>query len=153
MELVHDGQAAAADDRYQGIDVLCLQPAQELVGQVDFLDHLVFVHPADVERVDPGRLAQETRGGRVQVRDQLGAEGQQPAFGVALRVQQAVEAVTDADHLPAQLARRDGRPHDHGIDPGNVAGAHHDGDASLKTAVTDLSAHTCPLLSSRHACS
>ena len=124
--------------------VLRLQPRQQLVGQVDLLDHLVFVHPADVERVDPGRLAEETRAVRIQVLDQLGAEGHQPAIGVALRVQQPVEPVPDADHLPSQPAGRQGRAHDHGIDPRDVAGAHHDGDAPEEARMTDFSASRAP---------
>ena len=53
------------------VDLFRLQPGQQLIGQVHFLDHLVLVDPADVERIDPGRLAQETAAGRVQVLDQL----------------------------------------------------------------------------------
>ncbi len=99
------------------------EPLQQFIGQVHFLDQLVVVHPADVERVNPGRLAEQPGRIRIQVLDQLGAEGHQPAIGVAIRVQQPVEAVPDADHLPSQLARRQGRAHDHGIEPGHVPGA------------------------------
>ena len=149
VELVQDAQAAAADDRDQCVDVFRLQLLQQLVGHVDFFDHVVFVHLADVERVDPGRLAEQARGGRVQALDQLRAEGQQPAVGVALRVQQTVEAVPDADHLPPQLARGQGRAHDHGVDPRHVAGAHHDRDAPLGTACPICLMHRsvlCPWL-------
>ena len=148
MQLVEDAQPPAADDGDQGVDVLCLQLLQQLVGQVDFFDHVVVVHLADVERVDPGRLAEQPGRSRIQVLDQLGAEGHQPAIGVTFRVQHPVEAVPDADHLPSQLARRHGRPHDHGVEPGHVPGADHDGDASVETGMTDLFGHV-HLLSAR----
>ena len=63
---------AAADDGNQRVDLFRLQLFQQIVGHVEFLDHLVFVDPADMERVDPGRLAQDPAAGRIQVLDQLG---------------------------------------------------------------------------------
>ena len=109
VELVEDAQSAAPDDGDQRIDLSAFS-RPGVVGHVDFLDHLVFVDPADVKRIDPGRLAQETAAGRIEVLDQLGAERHQPAVGIALRVQQPVEPVPDADHLPSHLARRQAAP-------------------------------------------
>ena len=81
MELEQDAQPAASDDGDHGVDLLLAKRGQQLIGLVHFLDHAVLVHPADVERVDPGRLAQETPAGRVEVLDQRRAEGHEPASG------------------------------------------------------------------------
>ena len=77
--------------------------------------------------------------GRIEALDQLRAEGHQPAVWVAFRVQYPFESVADADHFPAQFGRRQGRAHDHGIHPGNEAGADVDGDASADTGTTCFS--------------
>ena len=135
VELVEDAHALAADDGDHRIDPLRLEPLQQLVGEVGLLDHPVFAHLADVERIDPGRLAQEAGARRVHVLDPIPAEGQQPTVGVALRVKHSVEAVPDADRLPAQLARSQSRAPDDGVDPRHVAGPHHDGDAPGGTAL------------------
>ena len=97
---------------------------------------LVFIHLADMERIDPaatGPGRPPPAGSRFSI--SCGAEGHQSALGVALRVQQPVEPIPDADHLPSQFARRQGRSHDHGIHPRDVAGAHIDGDAPQETAM------------------
>ena len=95
----------------------------------------------------PGRLTEQPGRTRIQVLDQRRIQGHQAAVRVAVRMQQAVEAVPDADDLPPQLAGRQGRPHDHGVDPGHVAGAHHDPDAPLSTGVSYFSRHRArPLL-------
>ncbi len=79
--LCDDAQAAAADHRDQPVDVLCLQLLHQSPGHVDLFDHLVFVDSADVERVDAGRLAKETRAVRVQVLDQIGLRVTRPPSG------------------------------------------------------------------------
>ena len=114
---------------------------QQLVGHVHFLDHVVFIDRADMKRIHTVRLAEHARAGRIEASDQLRAQGQQPALGVALRVQQAVEPIADADQLPSQLARRQGRAHDDGIDPRHEAGAHIDGNASGRTALVAICTH------------
>ena len=84
-----------------------------------------------MKRIHAVRLSEDTPAGRIKVADQLRVQRHQPAIGVALRVQQAVEPIPDADQLPSKLARRQGRAHDYGIDPRDEASAHIDGDASV----------------------
>ena len=64
LQLVEDAQPAAANDGNQRIDLLCLQPCQQLVGHVHFFDHVICIDRADVKRIDPARLAQDAAGGR-----------------------------------------------------------------------------------------
>ena len=73
---------------------------------------------ADMKRIHPARLAEDTPAGRIQVLNQLRAEGHQSALGVAFRVQQPVKPIPDADHLPSQFARRQGRSHHTAFIPG-----------------------------------
>ncbi len=108
VELVHDAQPPAAHDGNQRVDPFRLQPPEQLIRHVHFLDHFVFVDLADMKRIDAGRLAQDATGSRVQVLDQLRAERNQPALGVTFRMQQSVKSIADADHLPSQLARQPG---------------------------------------------
>ena len=128
MELVENAQPPAANDGDHGIDPLCLQLLKQLIGHVHFLNHVVFIDRADMKRIDPARLAQDAPACRIQALDQLGAEGHQPAIGVTFRVQHPFEAIADADHLPAQFARRQSRTHHHGIHAWHKAGARHDGN-------------------------
>ena len=51
MELVEDGQPLATDDGNQGVNLFRLQPGQQLIGLVHFLDHLVGIDLADMERI------------------------------------------------------------------------------------------------------
>ena len=131
MELVENGQPLATDDGNQGINFFRLQFGQQLIGLVHFLHHLVGIELADMERIHAARLAQHIAGGRIEIFNQLGREGHQSAFGIAVRVQQAFKPVPDADDLPAQLACGQGRSLDHGVHAGDEARAHIDRDAFL----------------------
>ena len=51
MELVEDGQPLATDDGNQGVNFFRLQLGQQLIGLVHFLDHLVGIELADMERI------------------------------------------------------------------------------------------------------
>ena len=145
MELVQDAQPAPANHCDQRIESLGFQPCQEFIGQIDFLDHAVFIHLADMERIHPQRLPEDARAGRIQILDQLGVQRDQSTVGVALRVQQSVKPIPDADHLPAQLARRQRSPLDHGIQSRHIACADHDRNASQGTGMTCFYSHNLPL--------
>ena len=123
------------------IDIFRLQPFQQFIGHVHFFNHVVFIDLADMKRIDPGRLAQDTPGGGIQVFNQLGAEGDQSAIGVAIRVQQPLKPIPDADHLPSHSARRQGGAHDYGIYSRNKAGTHIDGNPSVETAMSYFCCH------------
>jgi hypothetical protein len=71
MQLVEDTQPAAANDRNQRVDTLHLQCRQQLVGTIDLLDHAIFVNLTHIEGIDPWRLTQHTRAGRIQTLSQL----------------------------------------------------------------------------------
>ncbi len=43
MELVENAEPTATDDGDQGIDLFRLEPLQEIIGEVDFLDHVVVI--------------------------------------------------------------------------------------------------------------
>ena len=51
MELVENGQPLATDDGNQGVNLFRLQLGQQLIGLVHFLDHLVGIELADMERI------------------------------------------------------------------------------------------------------
>ena len=121
-----------------------LSACQQLTGHVHFLHHVVFINRADMKRIDPARLAQDAPAPRIQALGQLGAEGHQPAVGVTLRVQHPVKAIADADHLPAQFARCQGRTHHHGIHAWHKAGACHDGNPSWGAGTACFSIHHVP---------
>ncbi len=130
MELIQNTQSPAADDRYQCINLLFLEPFQQMIGQVHFLDHVVVIHLADMKGIDPRRLAQNSPAGRLQGLDPLAVEKHQSAIGVVIGVQQPFESIVDADELPSQFTRRQGRSGHHGIHPRDEAAAHVDGDAA-----------------------
>ena len=71
MQLVEDTQPAAANDRNQRTDALRLQCRQQFVGTIDLFDHAVFVKLTHMEGIDPRRLTQHARGGRIQTLRQL----------------------------------------------------------------------------------
>jgi hypothetical protein len=57
-------------------------------------------------------------------------EGYHSAIGKAIRIEQSVKSVPDADEFPSQFTRRQGRSDHHGIQPWYEAAAHVDGKAS-----------------------
>ncbi len=125
VQLVENAQALVAHHGNQAVDFLLPAALQQLIGQVHFLDHVVFVNPADMERIDPGCLPEHAAGSGIQSFRHPDSERHEPAVGVALRVQQAVKAVANTDHFPAQLVCSLSRTLDHGIHPGDEAGSHH----------------------------
>jgi hypothetical protein len=48
---------------------------------------MVFIDPVDMDGIHPARLARDTRTGRIEVLDHLGADGHQSTSGVAIRMQ------------------------------------------------------------------
>ena len=131
VEPVEDLQPLVAHGGNEGLDPLRLKPLQQLIGQVT-----VSSIRAGVKRIHPGRLAEDTSGGGIEVLDPLGAEGDQSSIRIAIRVQQPFEPVPDADHLPSQSAPRQGRAHQHGIHARDEARPDVDGDAPVSACMT-----------------
>ena len=69
-----------------------------------------------------------------------------PPFGYWSGVEQPVEAVADADDVPAAVARGERRSTDHGVQPRSVTAAGADGDA------LDVGGHTRTVPPGRGAC-
>jgi len=106
------------------VDPLRLQPRQQLVGEIDLLDISSAFTWRTWNRIDagPGRGCPPF-GSRLAMRS--GSSATSPPWDSAPGAA-AVEAVPDADGLPAQVVRRHGRTQDHRVQPRDVAGAHHE---------------------------
>ena len=86
MELMENTQPLATHDGNQGVNFLCLQLFQQLIGQVDF----PFIYGVDLKRIHPGRLAKDPVCGGIEVFDKLGAEGNQSTIRMTIGVQRQV---------------------------------------------------------------
>jgi hypothetical protein len=75
-------------------------------------------------------LTQDAPARRVQVLNQLGAQGHQAAIGITIRMQQSLKPVPDAHDLPSHFACCQSRAHNHCIHTWNEAGTHIDSNAS-----------------------
>ena len=109
MELVNNGHALSAYNRNQCIDVFCFKPFEQLIRHVNFLNHFVFIYCAYMKRIDPGRLAKDSPGGRIKVLNQLRTEGNQSAIGIVFGVQQAFKPIADANESPIPFCLPPGR--------------------------------------------
>jgi hypothetical protein len=130
MELIQNTHAPAADNGYHCIDLFFLEPFQQMIGHVHFLNQVVLVDLADIKWIDPGRLTQNSPAGRLQILDPLAVEKHQSAIGVVPGIQQSVESIADADELPSQVTRCEGCSGHDVIHPGYKAATHVNGDAS-----------------------
>ena len=87
MELMENTQPLGTHDGNQSVNIFCLQPFQQFIGQVRFLHRFVFFGRSDMKWIHPGRLAKDTSGGRIKVFDKLGAEGNQSTIRMTIGVQ------------------------------------------------------------------
>ena len=55
-----------------------------MIGHVHFLHQVVLIYLLDMEGIDPGRLAQNSPGSRIQVLDPLAVKKHQSAIGVVI---------------------------------------------------------------------
>ena len=105
VETVGDRQRAVAADRDERVDVAGGEQLDELVGAIDLDVGAVGLAHREGRRVAPVGGA-EDRAAEVDDAAHARAAAARPAVAVALREHQPVEAVADADDVPAAAARR-----------------------------------------------
>ena len=120
VEVVADAERAVATDRDQRVDAALREAVEQLGGPVDLDDGAVGALDREAGGVAPVGGAED---GAAEVDDAahtIARQRDHATVVVLLGGEQAVEAVADAHHVPAEVVRREGGRTDHGVEPGRI---------------------------------